>query len=503
MSGCAGLSYSAVFRIDGGLELEARASARSKRNFLQSALAAEVTFGCGSVEILSARRSNTARSSKLTMDLSFPLTLEISIAILLTLAGFWVKPEYGLLLYVFALVFPDTAIPLGTAINLRLDDGLIVFFLLRSLLWSPAPLTPAQRSIFKWQGFLAAACSLSAFVGFARGTPPAGYETIKMIGCMAILVALPRSLQSERRLRFLAVGLMCAGAALMIQIIQRLGSSSANILGSFQQLKNAAAFTTWNPNTIGQASMLLVFAAGLGWIVFRRSRIHAGLWFCFATAFSLIPALVFSRGAGLSIAAGYVFFLCLTRHWKLTLIFLVIGVSILGYIRSVSSELVDSATRVDVTTGEGFSHRFDRWDLAMEAIKSDPLLGHGFGQEWTYLSDIGSEGRAHNAYMTVWIELGFGGLSMLLAATYRFVSRAMSLYKDSEFQMCGALLLALSVTLCLDSFGSSTLYWEKLPTIALSIGIALIGICERNRVWAAVPDASTAAYVALFEHSRI
>jgi len=435
------------------------------------------------------------------MYISSIFTIEIGIAILLLFAVFSIKPEYGLFLYGLALGFPDTAIPLGTTINLRLDDGLIVFFLLRSLLWSPAFLTPGQRSIFKWQAFLAAACALSALVGFARGTPPPGYETIKMIGCLAILSALPRVLQSERRLRFLAAGLMCAGIALIVQIMQKLESNPANFLGSFQELKSAAAFTTWNPNTIGQASMLLVFTAGLGWIAFRQSRINNGLWLGFATAFSLIPALVFSRGAGLSIAAGYVLFLCLVRCWKFALVFLVIGVSILGYVRSVDTELVDSATRVDFTTGEGFSHRFDRWDMAMEAIRSDPFLGHGFGQEWTYLSGIGSEGRAHNAYMTVWIELGLGGLALLLAATYRFVSSAVSLYKDSEFQMCGALLLALSLTVCLDSFGSVTLYWEKLPTIALSIGIALIGICERDRLCVAAQNAYAPAYEVLPERS--
>src|SRR3984893_14007139 len=428
------------------------------------------------------------------MDVSTIFAMEIGIAILLLLAVLWVKPDYGLFLYGLALGFPDAAIPLGTAINLRLDDGLIVFFLLRSLLWSPASLTPRQRNIFKLRVFLAAACALTGLAGFARGTPPAAYETIKMIGCVAILIALPRLLQSERRLRFLAAGLICAGIALIFQITQRLGSNPANFLGSFQELKSAAAFATWNPNTIGQASMLLVFTAGLGWIAFRQSRINSGLWFCFATAFSLIPVLVFSRGAGLSIAAGCVFFLFLVRRWKLALIFLVIGVSILGYLRSVDNELVDSATRVDITTGEGFSHRFDRWDMAMGAIGSDPFLGHGFGREWTYLSDIGSEGRAHNAYMTVWIELGFGGLALLLAATYRFVTCAVSLYRDLEFQMHGALLLALSVTLCIDSFGSSTLYWEKLPTIALSIGIALIGISERNRVWTVAHDTPAAAY---------
>ena len=437
------------------------------------------------------------------MNVSSIFNIEIGIAILLLLAVFSVKPEYGLFLYGLVLGFPDLAIPLGTAINLRLDDALIGFFLLRSVLWSPASLTPGQRSIFKGQICLAAACTLSALVGFACHAPPAAYETIKMIGCLAILITLPRLLLSERRIRFLALGLMCAGVALMLQIGQRLGSNPANFLGGFQQLKSAAAFMTWNPNTIGQASMLLVFAAGLGWISFRQSRINSGLWFCLATAFGLLPAVVFSRGASLSIAAGYAFFLCLARRWKFALIFLVIGVSFLGYVHSVDNELVDSATRVDISTGEGFSHRFDRWNIAIEAIKSDPFLGHGFGREWTYLSGIGSEGRAHNAYMTVWIELGLGGLALLLTATYRFVASAVSLYKHPEFRMWGALLLALSLTVCVDSFGTVTLYWEKLPTIALSIGTALIGICERNRACAVAQNASAGSFEALPEHSPI
>src|SRR5580704_12744073 len=131
------------------------------------------------------------------MDISSSLSIETEIAILLLLAVFWVKPEYGLFLYGLALGFPDIAIPVGTAINLRLDDALIVFFLLRSLLWSPASLTPGQRSIFTWQAFLAATCSLSGLLGFARGTPPAAYETMKMAGCVVILITLPRLLQSH------------------------------------------------------------------------------------------------------------------------------------------------------------------------------------------------------------------------------------------------------------------------------------------------------------------
>jgi O-antigen ligase len=193
----------------------------------------------------------------------------------------------------------------------------------------------------------------------------------------------------------------------------------------------------------------------------------------------------------------------LTRHWKFAALFLLIGLSIFAYLRNVDTPLVDSATRVDITTGEGFSHRFDRWNTAVEAIRNGPFLGRGFGQEWIYLSGVGSEGRAHNAYMTVCIELGFGGLALLLFATYQFISNGMALFKDPEFHACGALLIAMIATVCMDSLASSTLYWEKLPTIALSIGIALIGICERNRASADQQDTPAAAYEALPQHSSV
>src|ERR1019366_4553327 len=135
---------------------------------------------------------------------------------------------------------------------------------------------------------------------------------------------------------------------------------------------------------------------------------------------------------------------------------------------------------VDLATGEGLSDRFDRWNEAIRAIQAAPLLGQGFGQEWIYLSNQGSEGVAHNAYLSVWIELGIGGLALLLAVIYQFVSVGLSLYRRPQFQLCGALVLALMAAACLDSLALPTMYWEKLPTISLSIAAALAGICERK-----------------------
>lgn len=407
------------------------------------------------------------------------LWFELGVATLIAIGIIWTKAEYGLFLYALALGFPDVAYPLGTTVNIRLDDVLIVLLLARTILWVPAPLSRRQRNIFTWQAIFLAACLLSIAVETARGTPPEGYDAARMAGCAVIVVALPLLVQSERRLRFFVAGLMCGGLALVVQIRMHLGESSSNI-ANFQELKGTAAFNTWNPNTVGQAAILLVLGAGLGAIVFSKTLGNRILWPCLAMGFALVPALLFVRGTTLSIAAGFALFLLLVCRWKWVLVFAAVCICAVLYLHSRQPQLMEDAVNVNVSTGEGFSHRFDRWDMAFQAIQVQPLIGQGFGQEMPYLTLIGSEGRAHNAYLAVWLELGLGGLLLFLAAIFQFVRAGFVLYGNPRFRVQGALLLALIAALGLDSLGLPTLYWEKLPTIALSLALAVVGMCERD-----------------------
>jgi len=107
------------------------------------------------------------------------------------------------------------------------------------------------------------------------------------------------------------------------------------------------------------------------------------------------------------------------------------------------------AANVNLTTGEGFSDRFARWDMAYRSIQTEPFLGQGFGQELTYLNLIGSEGRAHNAYLTVWLELGLGGLLLFLAAIFQFVRAGMVSLRGSAISVSGS--LDHSADLCAES----------------------------------------------------
>jgi len=408
------------------------------------------------------------------------LWLELGIAALIAIGILWTKVEYGLFLYAFALGFPDLALSVGSTINIRIDDILILLFLMRTILWIPAPPSQRQKNIFTWQAIFFTACLLSIAVETALGTPPGAYEAVKMAGCAVIILVLPRLLQSERRLQFFIYGLMCSGMAMVFQIRMHLGGSSSANFANFQELKSAATFSTWNPNTMGQAAILLVFGAGLGAILFSKSPASRIAWVGLAMGFTLMPGLLFVRGTTLSIVAGFMLFLILARRWKWILVFAAGCFFALLYLHARDPQLMEDATSINVSTGEGFSHRFDRWGMAFQAIQTQPIIGHGFGQELPYLTLIGSEGRAHDAYLAVWLELGFGGLLIFLIAIYQFARAGFIVFRSFGFCEHGAMVLALIFTLCLDSIGLPTLYWEKLPTIALSLAIAVVGLCERN-----------------------
>jgi len=206
--------------------------------------------------------------------------------------------------------------------------------------------------------------------------------------------------------------------------------------------------------------------------------------------FALMPALVFVRGTALSIAAGFVVYLCMLCRWKWVLVFGTACLCAILYLHSRDPQLMKDASTVNVATGEGFSHRFDRWGMAWQGIAKQPWLGQGFGQELPYLTLIGSEGRSHDAYLAVWLELGLGGLLLFLGMVAQFFRAGWLLYRNSMFRERGALILALALTLCLDSIGLPTLYWEKLPAIAVSVAVAVVGICECQATQAAVKETS-------------
>ncbi len=435
------------------------------------------------------------------MILTPTLWFEIGAAALLCIAILWTRVEYTLFLYAFALGFPDFALPLGAAVNLRVDDVLLAVLMARMILWRTAPASRSEKSMFLWQSIFLGVCTLSLALEMAQGSPPLAYDAARMAGCAAIFLVLPRVAQSQARLRFFAAGLMCAGVALAIQVHVHLGGGPP--AANFQQLKSAATFDTWNPNTIGQAATLLVFGAGLGWVTSSASAGAGIMWSALAAGFAFLPAAVFVRGSTVSIVAGCLLFLILLRRWQSLLLFAAVCFLALVVLQRMDGQFLQSATTVNLTTGEGLSDRFSRWGMALQAIREKPLAGHGFGQELCYLTQIGSGGVAHDDYLTVWLELGLGGLLLFIAVIFQFVRTGWRLYASRRFQRHGALILAIVAALVLDSFVVPTLYWEKLPTITLAMAAALAGLCEAEDLELSVSDVRAAARVQAEQFSSV
>jgi len=275
-------------------------------------------------------------------------------------------------------------------------------------------------------------------------------------------------------------GLACGGVALITQIILRLARSpiiTSNVTPP--DLKVAAGFVTWNPNTLGQAAILLTFGAGIAAILAQHGYVRK-FYLILATTFAIMPAAILIRSSAIAVWVGYLGVLCLLRKWKVLLGVLSLTLAGTLYWYPLISNAVSVSTRIDISTGEGFSGRYRTWHTAIEAISESPLIGHGFGQEMRIESMLGSESRSHNTLLSVWMELGLVGVAIFFALLIEFISAGLSIYKWHPLRPYGALLLALIVALCIDSLAGLTLYWEKLPIIALSLGVSLLGCCERT-----------------------
>ena len=415
----------------------------------------------------------------------------VAVPALLLLIGLWRHPEWGLLLYGVALGFPDLALSSG-AINLRIEDALIAVYALRLVLIPVVPLSPGQRSILAWQLAFAGACLVSALTAIVRGYDQYFlYVLAKLVGCVVAVVVLPTVIDSPRRLRFLAAGLMVGGGALVLQMVLRLAAASPGSIVTFQDLKYSATPTSWNPNTLGQAATLLAFGAAVGAAAGPGRRIVNRIYFALGHAFAAIPVAIFSRGAVLGLCAGYAVFTTLTGRVKVLLVAVALAAAAGSYYLASLPPGVAAATYVDVRTGEGLSGRYERWAFAVGLISERPLLGHGFGQELAVFEEGFGFAVAHNSFLSAWIELGVAGPLLLAGVIVSYVRAALAIKARGAAPDHGAAVLALLIALVVQGLGNSSLYWDKQPAIALAVALAVVGIAERTplRVRDSAPSA--------------
>jgi len=387
-----------------------------------------------------------------------------------------------LFLYGISIGLPDVAIDLHST-RVRIDDVIMMFLFLCVFvkgLYQPYCFTKSQLKFLKLMSLFAVFCLLSLSVTLILDLPFNSYSLARMLGCMLILVTLSTILNSSRSLIWLGWGLLLGGGILLLQILLTWHSKSAHIsLVAYSfRLKNALKFKTWNANTSAHYAIMLAFVMAL--IGYETSGVSKRMFWIAAGIFSLIPLLTFSRAAVGGVVIAWLTFILLARGnrpAKAIIVLLFIGM--FTFLAIYEGELIRSAVRINLSTGEGLSDHHIRWFRALRLIAKAPFLGHGFGQETLlYKAEFG-KGSAQNAFLSVAVE---GGAIGLLLFTWPLVYLGHRLWRsgrgglyDTRAVLCLSFLLGILVL----SMTNSALYWHKSQTLILSSMVVCLREVER------------------------
>jgi O-antigen ligase len=149
------------------------------------------------------------------------------------------------------------------------------------------------------------------------------------------------------------------------------------------------------------------------------------------------------------LAAGCVLFVALARRGRLTALAatygLVVVLAALVFVLFASPDILPALLGKDAT----FTGRTKIWAAVMTQIAKRPLTGYGFGAVWNDTSPWGPFAQitrdqgfeiheAHNAWLGVWLELGYIGLAawgLLLAGMWLRTLRAMYAQPAAYFAM--------------------------------------------------------------------
>jgi len=421
-----------------------------------------------------------------------------------------------LLLYGVSLGLPDLALPLGGIARIRLDDVLIALALYALVIdpkgtsWLVSRLHRSQRKALAAWFYLALYCVLSAVVSTAVGSDPDRYfwyMTLRMAGCMALMVSIVMLASDREKLRWLCLGICIGGLLLCVQLAQRfqeVGATSEpwSLMVEnrpFHDLKKRVGFETWNANTTGLTALTLTFAAMMGWAL-SEGRARRSWWIATAVVFSMLPIVVFSRGSTIAMAVGWAtFFISLRRdRAKFVIPSMIVLIVAWLWLTRYSGRMGTEAWDIDVATGKGFSGRYLMWSTGWKLFLERPALGHGFGSEGGLFIKILGQGMSHSSYLSALVELGILGALVYCWALFASVLPA---YRKLPTSNAERSIRAAGLALVVAHLVMMKSYWAKPPMIALAVAVASLSLLFEKSPGAA--GSSSVAAMAAQPHRGI
>ena len=402
------------------------------------------------------------------------------------LAGFafivilFLRPEWTLMLLPFALPYsemlPVTPIPLFNSTNV-LMFALLLSWIGHSVLLKRRILEPSpwNRPLLLFLGYTMASALFGIFVrghGAAEIYPRLQSWWYAMMGFILFFVTY-NTVREKKQIRLL-VYLYCVGAglgALGVLSEYRDYSYARRVAGGMGDINGASAY----------------FACAIVFTVEVLGSHYRHLWQKLLLVGALIGSgigmiLPASRGAIVACAATGGVQAMRSGPIRMMLV-IVTGIAIYIFTPAHVKERF-AETQAEVSAGEfaeGSSGRVDIWKGAIEVIKSNPIVGVGFGQLPNAMGEtsLGERRVAHNLYLETMAEMGIPGIVLLGTLFWRGLRGARRLRKESGFpRTLGNAYFYFVVSLLISNIFGGRLY-AVYTAGALSILTALVFRTQR------------------------
>lgn len=388
---------------------------------------------------------------------------------------------FFIFMYGVSFGFPDLALDFsGTRI--RLDDLFLVLIFLSFLLQRRIIyLNQFHYTFLLKLSYFGLFCLLSLIFCYFLKLPFNSYAFFRMLGCLLIIYTVPFILKDSFYKETLLRGLVIGGAIFLTQVLWKW--QSIMLLGSqlfikdFYMVKSGVSFETWNPNAVAN----FAFFFTVSFLLLKKAGTYTKnyLFWLLACFFSLVPFLIFSRGASLCIIVSWaLWFLISRKHMLFKSIIISVITLVFLILLSKFSFLLNSASRINISTGEGFAGRYELWSFSLNTIRNHLFLGLGFGQEAFLFEKVFGSGMSHNSFLSVLIELGVFGLLLFinpLIYLLRNLQRRFKQLRDEKSLIAYSFFIGFLIF----NLSQSELYWYKAGILSLCI-LASPLICDEE-----------------------
>lgn len=380
------------------------------------------------------------------------------------------------LLFLIPVFFATPDIVIGfSVINLRIDDILIFLLLLANF---------KKIVKFKYHFFIKTQYFLLCYILFSLLLAlsftfhrVSMYEVFRAIGSLPYLIIVPIIFSNIRYRHIFYKGALFGGVIYIASIAYNYNTimQQAQMLEKYSSLKEEVSFSSLNPNAVASLALILSWMNILGYVE-TKNKYH----FIFFLLI-LVPFLTLARGSSVGISIA-LFFLFINSNKNIKAYFIYFTVILISWfiIRSfVSTDLLQSATTVNIETGEGFSGRYTLWAEGLHLVKEAPFLGYGFATENGVYKDKFNGHMAHQILLHYAIELGIIILVIFLISIFLLLKERWELFRRTD-NIIYLIQFCLFIGFFISDLSDQLLYFNKYAYIIYSMSTFSVNIISKN-----------------------